>query len=212
MTRTRRLEVVSVGLIMDVYFYPDFGNHEAIVRRSFLRTFGGFASIYEGATASTAPRNPSLSPSASLTIIGAASLSAALIAGQMHPRDPGEVLDEALPKTPCNRATTENINSPSMVHSGHSLPDPFQDDNTDNADDAGQLSVAEEDQNSGQDVLNEFGSGIGGINKSDSIKLKEPWHTLAMYLTFLWSKHCSPIYGEPPGRARPGPSKAEFET
>ena len=42
-------------------------------------------------------------------------------------------------------ALAENINCPFMAQSGASLPDPFQDDNAVNANDEGQLSVAEEE-------------------------------------------------------------------
>lgn len=81
-------------------------------------------------------------------------------------------------------ALAENINCPFMAQSGASLPDPFQDDNAVNANDEGQLSVAEEDENNGQDVLDEFGSGI---MKSNNLKLKEPCHTLAVSAVSLVS-------------------------
>ncbi|KAG0307637.1 hypothetical protein BGZ99_001388 [Dissophora globulifera] len=57
---------------------------------------------------------------------------------------------------------TENVDS--------RLPNPFQDDEE-------QLDVDEEDENSGQDFLSKYSSGI---NKPNNIKLKEPWHTLAI--------------------------------
>ncbi|KAG0320828.1 hypothetical protein BG000_003445 [Podila horticola] len=49
--------------------------------------------------------------------------------------------------------STENIDSPNMIQSGCTLPNPFLDDNTDEPDDDEQLDAAEEDENNGQDFL-----------------------------------------------------------
>ncbi|KAF9373499.1 hypothetical protein CPB97_000509 [Podila verticillata] len=81
-------------------------------------------------------------------------------AGQKHPRDPWGGLDDLPPKTPRNASPsptvvpTENIDSPSMIQSGGTLPNPFQDDNTDELEeDDEQLDTAEEDESNGQDFL-----------------------------------------------------------
>ncbi|KAG0059740.1 hypothetical protein BGZ89_000157 [Linnemannia elongata] len=80
-------------------------------------------------------------------------------AGQKHPRDPWGELDEASPKTPRNASPsttivpTENIDSPPMIQSGDTLPNPFLDNNADEPDDDEQLDAAEEDEDDGQDFL-----------------------------------------------------------
>lgn len=48
----------------------------------------------------------------------------------------------------------EIIDSPSMIQSGGTLPNPFQDGNTDELEEGDkQLNTAEEDENNGQDFL-----------------------------------------------------------
>ncbi|KAF9307716.1 hypothetical protein BG003_000308 [Podila horticola] len=81
-------------------------------------------------------------------------------AGQKHPRDPWGGLDGVPLKTPHNASPsptvvpTENIDSPSMIQSGGTIPNPFQEDNTDELEeDDEQLDAAEEDENNGQDFL-----------------------------------------------------------
>ncbi|KAG0010589.1 hypothetical protein BGZ81_002684 [Podila clonocystis] len=61
----------------------------------------------------------------------------------------------SLPKAPSPTVVpTENIDSPSMIQSGGTLPNPFQDDNTDELEEGDeQLDTAEEDEANGQDFL-----------------------------------------------------------
>ncbi|KAK3844113.1 MAG: hypothetical protein J3R72DRAFT_505560 [Linnemannia gamsii] len=99
--------------------------------------------------------------------------------GQKHPRDPWDGLDGVPPKTPRNASptpmvvSTENIDRPSMIQSGGTLPNPFQDDNADDLEeDDEQLDAVEKDENNGHDLLlpdkvEQESNSVGELNGLD---------------------------------------------
>ena len=63
-----------------------------------------------------------------------------------------------------------------MAQYGRSLPDPFQDNNTDKK---RMMRSSWMWSMRTRSVGNFINKSSSGIDKSDNIKLKEPWHTLA---------------------------------